>query len=82
MRLSEKKSREIHKQEEKKSSKSECRYWLIVKLKDIKYKEDLSLLFIFLRLPPGFLTFNVLKRDSSLLPTSPDSIYMRAHLLY
>ena len=34
----------------KKSLKSEYRYWLIIRLKVIKYKEDFSLLFIFLLL--------------------------------
>ena len=35
------------------SSKSEYRYQLVVRLKAIEYKENSFLLFIFLFLPPG-----------------------------
>ena len=46
-------------------SKLEYRYWLVVKLKAIECKKDFSLLFIFLRLSPGFPIFNISRRSFS-----------------
>ena len=58
--LSKKRSHEINKLKNKKesvfikiSSKSEYKYWLVVRLKAIEYKEDFFLLFIFLLLLPS-----------------------------
>ena len=63
--LSEEKSREVNELESERemcflierSSNLEHKYWFVVRLKAIEYKEDFSLLFIFLRPLSGFLIF-------------------------
>ena len=69
-RFSKKESREINKLEDEKKmfsierfSKSEGKYWLIVRLKAIKYKENFFLLFIFLFLTSSFSIFIISRRS-------------------